>query len=151
MFNFLLLFYLLTTTNFATADVFLVPAHPLKKDQVVNADDFLYDNRPNKKNQGYWLESDAFELFYQDKTLPIKTKKDLKEGQLIKKQDLVKVVLSIKKGQKIPVKFIKNNLMIEVLMTALSNGKVGDSIKVQNAKGQVMNGVISADGSIILS
>jgi flagella basal body P-ring formation protein FlgA len=151
MFNFYLLICLFIATNLANGDVFLVPAHPLKKDQIVNADDFLYDNLPNKKNQGYWLESDAFELFYQDQTLPVKTKKDLKEGQLIKKQDLVKVVLKVKKGQKIPVKFIKNNLIIEVSMTALSSGKVGELIKLQNGMGQVVSGVISADGSIILS
>ena len=151
MFNLFLIVFLYCTNNFANADVFLVPAHPLKKDQIVNGDDFLYDNRPNKKNQGYWLESDAFELFYQDKKSKIKAKKDLAEGQLIKKQDLVKVVFRVKIGQKIPVKFIKNNLIIEVSMHALSAGKLGDTIKLQNAKGQVMTGSITEDGSIILN
>jgi flagella basal body P-ring formation protein FlgA len=133
----------------SNSQVFLVPNHPIKKGEIVNDKDFAYDIKNNKKATGYLLESDAYELFHSNNP-PVKARKDLAEGQLIKKQDLFFAPLKIKSGDIVQVRFVKNNLKIELSMTALSSGKVGDLIKLQNLQGKIVKGKILSDGTIII-
>jgi flagella basal body P-ring formation protein FlgA len=124
MYNKVLLILILISRNVYAEEIpVLFLKNDIKHSQIITENDVKVVMIEQKTNRGY-LQSLG------DK--PIKAISNLKSDRPIKKSDILIDRFAIHKGEEVIVQFTKLNLNIEVKGLAMSNGAIGDMIRVKN-------------------
>ena len=122
----------------------LVTNRNIKKGEIINHTDLSYESKDSKLNKKYLSTIDL-------DSRVVRASRNLESGHLIRRNDLYVDSAIIHKGENITVKFIKKNLSIEIPCTALSNGNVGDIIKVRSLDtNKTLSGKVMSDGTILI-
>lgn len=122
----------------------LVTTRNIKKGEIITQEDLSYEAKELKSNRQYLS---TIEL---DNRV-VRANRNLESGQPIRKNDLYVDSAVIHKGENVTVRFIKKNLSIEIPCTALSNGNIGDIIRVKSLDtNKTLSGKVMDDGSILI-
>lgn len=122
----------------------LVTTRNIKKGEIITQEDLSYESKELKSNKNYLS---TIEL----ENRVVRASRNLESDHPIKKNDLYVDSAIIHKGENVTVRFIKKNLSIEIPCTALSNGNIGDVIRVRSLDtNKTLSGKVVNDGSILI-
>jgi flagella basal body P-ring formation protein FlgA len=144
-----LIFFFLVVINsqvFASQETsVLVTTRNIKKGEVVNEADLVYEEMQLKSNKNYLSKIDLSNSV-------VRASRNLESGKPLRRNDLYVDSAVVHRGENVTVKFIKKNLSIEIPCVALNNGNVGDIIKVKSIDtNKILSGKVTEDGSILIS
>lgn len=125
-----------------------VPKYDIDEGSVVKIDDFdvITAIEPLHQIDSYISEDSLKSLENSTKI----AKRKLNAGNIVKISN-IEVAYSVKKGNRVTLKFIKRNLLIETIGIALESGKIGDTIKVKNPEtNKILIGTVVDEGAVSL-
>lgn len=95
----------------------------IKKSEVITEDDVRVVIIDHKTDKGY-IQSLG--------DRPVKAISNLQSDKPVKKSDILIDRFTVHKGETVIVQFVRKNLVIDTQGLAMSNGAIGDIIKVKN-------------------
>jgi flagella basal body P-ring formation protein FlgA len=95
----------------------------IKKSEVITEDDVEIEMIDQKTDRGYMQSLGD---------RPVKAMVNLTSGKPLKRSDVMIDRFSVHKGEMVTVQFVRKNLTIDTQGLAMSNGVIGDLIKVKN-------------------
>lgn len=144
MYKYIFTLLLLFTTSVAAEEMqILVLKRDIKRDEIITENDLGVEIIDRKSNRGYMqILGDR----------PVKALGNLQCGQPLKRSDIIIDRFLVHKGETVTVNFIKKNIIIETQALSMSNGIIGDTVKVKNLDtNKIIVGKVSGDRMVSIS
>ncbi len=143
MYKYIFLLLLFTSSVAAEDMQILVLNRDIRRDELITENDLGVEIIDRKSNRGY-IETLG--------DRPVKALGNLKNGQRLKRADIVIDRFLVHKGEVVTVNFMKKNLVIETQALAMGNGAIGDTVKVKNLDTKrIIIGKVSGDRIVTIS
>ena len=140
----LLFLALLLSYNVEAREIpILLLQRDIKKFEVITEDDVRIEIIDQKTDRGYMQSLGE---------RPIKAIANLTSGKPLKRVDVIVDKFSVHKGETVTIQFVRKNLTIYTQGLAMSNGAIGDIIKVKNTDtNKIIVGKIIGERIIVVS